>query len=440
LRWLDFLRRPAEEERLPLALELLVVEGVDVGHQFTLEGLDGDRIRIGRGQSQAAQAGAIRLSDPELAPEHAVIHLLPEGPVLEPLRPTRVNDREIERAALRPGDRIRIGSTVLELRAREGPTLTLRLEPTAEVTTAALDCEPLPRGELVILRGVPGQEGRRVPLRPQRTTIGRRRGKDLEIPNVAELRQVSRDHAEIAWSGDELVLVHTGQNTTFVDGVPVEKQVVLRGGERIQLANRVLLALELEKGGAASPRADAEDDLQHAASQLAKFRHFGSFLDVDIVDSTGMKVHDHAAERIIVSFQRFRDFVGELVREFRGEVLNCNGDELMCFFEAPLDAVRAASSLLDRLEEFNARQNLLARPFRVRQGIHTGDCLLDRRRGLAFSNVLDLAGHLQKHAEINGVLVSAETLSRIPEGLPFEDAGILERDGIRVHRLAGRIA
>jgi hypothetical protein len=48
-------------------MELLVVEGLDAGRQFTLEGRDGDRIGIGRGEPEAARAGAILLSDPELS-------------------------------------------------------------------------------------------------------------------------------------------------------------------------------------------------------------------------------------------------------------------------------------------------------------------------------------------------------------------------------------
>ena len=110
------------------------------------------------------------------------------------------------------------------------------------------------------------------------------------------MRPISRDHAEIVLGEGEVVLVHTGQNPTFVDGVPVEKQATLRGGERIQLAGRVVLGLELEHPAGELPaaRVDLDDDLEHAASQMVKFRCFGSFLDVDIVDSTGMKQHDRA--------------------------------------------------------------------------------------------------------------------------------------------------
>jgi hypothetical protein len=49
--------------------------------------------------------------------------------------------------------------------------------------------------------------------------------------------------------------------------------------------------------------------------------------------------------------------------------------------------------------------------------------------------VLDVAGHLQKDAEINGLLISESTYKALPEGLPFEPAGQLDDGGIPVYRL-----
>src|SRR3989442_6728411 len=96
----------------------------------------------------------------------------------------------------------------------------------------------------------------------------------------------------------------------------------------------------------------------------------------------------------MVSFERFREFGSQVVQEHEGQVLNSNGDELMCFFTEPSQAVRAAAALLERLGAFNERENLLARPFRVRQGIHSGSSLVDPARGVAYNPLLDLAGEL----------------------------------------------
>jgi class 3 adenylate cyclase len=99
--------------------------------------------------------------------------------------------------------------------------------------------------------------------------------------------------------------------------------------------------------------------------------------------------------------------------------------------------VRAASALLGRLGQFNGKYNLLGGPIRVRQGVHTGHCLVDRRRRVAYSEVLDVAGHLQKHSEVNGLLISEATFEALPDGLPFEQVGTLERESIPIRRLSG---
>jgi hypothetical protein len=64
---------------------------------------------------------------------------------------------------------------------------------------------------------------------------------------------------------------------------------------------------------------------------------------------------------------------------------------------------------------------------------------VDRKRGIAYSDVLDVSGHLQKHADHDGLLVSQQTLDQLPEGLPFEAADPLPKEGIPTHRLVGSI-
>jgi hypothetical protein len=56
---------------------------------------------------------------------------------------------------------------------------------------------------------------------------------------------------------------------------------------------------------------------------------------------------------------------------------------------------------------------------------------------VAYSAVLDVAGHLQKDAAVNGLLISEQTLQALPEGLRFEPAGRLQREDIATYRLTG---
>ena len=113
--------------------------------------------------------------------------------------------------------------------------------------------------------------------------------------------------------------------------------------------------------------------------------------------------------RVFVSFERFRGYLGLRIQEHHGRVLNSNGDEVMAFFDRAADAVSCARALQLGLREWNVRENLLEREFRVRIGVHTGRSAVDLASGVAYSPVLDVAGHLQKNAPIGGVLVSATT-------------------------------
>jgi pSer/pThr/pTyr-binding forkhead associated (FHA) protein len=466
------------ERGLPLpqghtTLELLALEGADAGGRFTL---DGDEIAVGRGAARTARTGAISLTDATVSPRQAVIRAATEGIEIEhrdgATNPTLVNGRPVNRASLRAGDRIQMGRVLFEVRSRPGIALsgliripealaTTQLSPPAQepthTTTTEVRNTALPRVHLTLVRGVPGWEGKRFTLEGMRNTLGRNPNSDILIPEPG----VSRAHSEIVWERGDFFIVHrSATNATYVNGEPVEGRRVLEGGETIQLADRVVLRVDIERPESrevptepiardataptparrdASLKARMEEKIRRDQEIERDFGFTGSFLDVDVVDSHGLKVGARLPEHIVVSFERFRAFARGIVEEFAGQVLNSNGDELMCFFEETLQSVRAASAILERLAEFNASQNLLTSAFRVRQGIHTGDSLVDRDQGVAYSPVLDVAGHLQKNAPIDGLLISAETLARLPEDLPFEPVGTL-REGISTYRLDGWVA
>lgn len=161
----------------------------------------------------------------------------------------------------------------------------------------------------------------------------------------------------------------------------------------------------------------------------------GTFLDIDVVSSREMKTGSAKAEHIIVSFDRFRRYVGGICREFDGQVLNSNGDELMCFFESAADAILAGSAILERLEDFNRELNLLSQDFRFRLGAHTGHSLVDLDAGVAYSAVLDTAGHIQKLADPNTLVISQTTLDSLPNAIPVTPVGELTDGGRTLYRV-----
>jgi pSer/pThr/pTyr-binding forkhead associated (FHA) protein len=471
-------------------LELLVIEGRDTGQQYTI---DEPEVRIGRGAPQTGCTNAIFLSDSTVSSQQATIRKTEAGALLEhregATNPTRVNGQVVRQHRLRPGDRIQVGLTVLEVRERNGIALsdltqvltetrptqvyhpvdetTELREPRSEITEVR--CVGGKWGQLTVVRGLPDALGKTFSLKGDKVVIGRSPDCDVSIPE----RGVSRTHAELRRQGGRAILVHrSAVNETFVDGLPVEGERVLGGGEEIQLADKVVLKVELEgltdteatqarpaparrTGGSiptsgrveASTAPDRNPGLITAVHEQIKlqkrieeeFQFQGSFLDVDVVDSYGMKARADRPDRIIHSFDRFREFARGLIEEFDGSFLNCNGDEIMSFFESAHQAVRCGSAFLRRLEEFNEKENVLDTPFRVRIGIHTGQALVDRQKGVAYSTALDVAGHLQKMAPVDSLLISEQTHEALPAGLPLEPAGTLEREGFPTYRLAGPI-
>lgn len=481
--WLTAWRNREEREPTGPVMELLVVAGADAGSQFTLEG---NEVLVGRGQPASGQTDVVRLDDKSISRKQAWIRRDATGTSIEHIEsaanPTIVNGAEISRARLSVGDRIEMGRVAIDVRARKGMNLSglteimedaarestitsssLQRETTqpamADLPTQAgdeatrdmlgrapddetTDVRPIEveLGQLSVLQGPDVLHHVRFSIGMGTTTIGRGQEAQVQIDE----RGVSRCHAQIEIVGRHLELIHRSRtNQTFVNGFPIHDRCELRDGDEIQLADQVILELHLAArartpdraattGSVLSQRMEHKIDLDR---EIEAFNVMGSFLDVDVVQSRLMKRGDEKAEHIIVSFERFRAYVGGICEEWDGQVLNSNGDELMCFFESAGAALLAGSAILERLDAFNEEQNLLDKPFRFRLGAHTGVSLVDLSAGVAYSEVLDTAGHIQKQAEPNTLLISEQTLESVPKGLPVTHVGELKDGGGPLYRL-----
>ena len=477
--WLNAWRNRNSRESTGLIMELMVLDGEDAGNQFTLEG---PCVLVGRGQPISGQTDVVRLDDKSISRRQAWIRRDSTGTSIEHIdsaaNPTLINGVEIARTRLSVGDRIEMGRVVIEVRARPGMNLrrlTEIMEDAARESTMtgefgsavpALDADEtttrpmamrnpkspldglasevtdvrpmdLQIGELTIVRGVDSEGESSFPLYMGTTRLGR--GEEVEV-QIAELG-VSRLHAEIEMDGRSILLSPKSQtNQTLLNGFPLHGPVAISDGDEIQLADRVVLEVRL-----VAARRDRDDDSRSSLSrrmehkidldrEIEEFKVMGTFLDVDVVASRGLKVGGEKAEHIIVSFERFRAYVSGICEEYDGQVLNSNGDELMCFFESATAAILAGSAILDRLFGFNRDQNLLGKDFRFRLGAHTGVSLVDLDAGIAYSQVLDTAGHIQKIAEPDSLVISQVTFDSLPKSIPVTlvaettiDAGQLYR-------------
>ena len=165
-----------------------------------------------------------------------------------------------------------------------------------------------------------------------------------------------------------------------------------------------------------------------------QFVRDGSFLDVDVVDSYHLKLAEERPERVVVSFERFRALIEGIVDESGGQVLNSNGDEVMAFFPGA-DAALAggardprAAPGLERASTTSCRD-----PSRCASASTAGARAVDLERGVAYSPVLDGAGHLQKAAPVGGLLLSKETWLALSSREGLAPKGALGKGGLEAY-------
>src|SRR5713226_8133234 len=109
--------------------------------------------------------------------------------------------------------------------------------------------------------------GRRVvPLDKPLFTIGRRSAADLQLASA----DVSREHAEIAWDGDQYVLRDVGSSHgTFVNGQRITEHT-LAHGDRIRLGQNEAVALVFEADAASmSGLMDTTSDVTNLGQMAA---------------------------------------------------------------------------------------------------------------------------------------------------------------------------
>jgi adenylate cyclase len=86
-----------------------------------------------------------------------------------------------------------------------------------------------------------------------------------------------------------------------------------------------------------------------------------------------------------------------IVRRWRGRVVKHLGDGLLCTFNDPNEAIRAALELLDTSPS----------PLRLRAGLHVGEVMVSR--GDVVGHVVNVAARITETAKGNQIVVTAET-------------------------------
>lgn len=170
--------------------------------------------------------------------------------------------------------------------------------------------------------------------------------------------------------------------------------------------------------------------------RINSFSYEVTFLDIDIADSTAIKNGEEDSD-IIYSFDEYHRLLDRIAEKNKGRVLNRMGDGVIYRFQTADQAVNAAIEIKNALVAFNKNTNRLKKHISVRMGINSGKLLLDSsdEGGKVFSQTIDIAGHLQKEAKPNEILITEETFRKLGEPSLFEESGYLERDGVKIYRV-----
>ncbi|WP_238584400.1 hypothetical protein [Legionella gratiana] len=139
-----------------------------------------------------------------------------------------------------------------------------------------------------------------------------------------------------------------------------------------------------------------------------------SFLAIDVVDSTNMKLGE---DPVIVEndFNQYHDFILCKFKEHGYIKAAWTPDGVMSCFNTTEQAFDAAKDILSSLPDFNKSTKMMKQDFHVRCGINTGFVYYDLSTPLEeFSDrVIDIAGHMQKHAPPDTVLVAKDLVKPI---------------------------
>jgi len=176
-----------------------------------------------------------------------------------------------------------------------------------------------------------------------------------------------------------------------------------------------------------------QSDLQEYIKK--KFVEDVAVLDIDIAESVKMK-SGQSPELVVRAFTEYWKRVDMVILRRRGRLMNRAGDGAIYAFGSADGAVMAFKEIHKEISKFNKKDNPLKEEFRVRAGIHSGEILQDTAgQGKdIFSDVIDIAAHLQKLGAPGSLLVSEKTYATLKKQKEFEAAGYSEKDGINYYQ------
>lgn len=149
-------------------------------------------------------------------------------------------------------------------------------------------------------------------------------------------------------------------------------------------------------------------------------RRLAAILSADVAGYSRLMARDESAT--VDTVERYRERIGELVREHRGRLVDFTGDNFLAEFPTATDAVACGVAVHGHTRSHGT--SLPAdRRMEFRIGIHVGEIRIEGER--IYGHGVNTAARLQALAEVAGTCVSAavfEQVRRTP-GFSFDDLG-----------------
>jgi hypothetical protein len=176
----------------------------------------------------------------------------------------------------------------------------------------------------------------------------------------------------------------------------------------------------------ASNKHEREELLKVFAETKKKLDKMGmdlAFLSVDVVDSTGMKKGEEKA-LIEYTFKGYKKYIEKIISAHGALKSAWTPDGVMICFKTVDAAVKTAREIISGLDEFNKNVKSIKQDFKVRCGINSGYVYFDDTVPMEemSDRVIDIAGHMQKHASPNNIFIAKPAIAPTFESDGFEPA------------------
>jgi class 3 adenylate cyclase len=161
-------------------------------------------------------------------------------------------------------------------------------------------------------------------------------------------------------------------------------------------------------------------------TELEKVGRDLAFLSIDVVDSTKMKIGEDPVT-VENDFLEYHQFVEGKLKEHGLIKASWTPDGVMACFNTVSEAVLAAQSIINNLEYFNKNIKGMKNEFKIRCGVNAGHVYYDESIPLEqFSDrTIDIAGHMQKYAPVNTILVAKNLIVPVKSDVKFTETKII---------------